>query len=1093
MSSADPDFDFSAALDPARSAVVEACAGSGKTWLLASRIVRLLLAGAAPAEILAITFTRKAAREIEERVVDWLRHLATASDEEVRSFLAARHAATDAAAISSARSLYERVTGAQPGLAVNTFHGWFLQLVAVAPLSADLAGTSLAEDGSRRFEELWQTFARKLQRNPSSDEARAFVRLLGRIGLASTRTLMRRGMARRSEWLAMGDVSAVFDSLRPAFGDADEDALLPAFFAPGWDAEFLAYLGFLETSDLDSDRAFAATLLGALAEADHAQRLVRLAAVLLTERGTLRVRKPSKAMDKRFGVEGAQRFLDLHAVLGERLRGGLAQLQDARNLAFNRDAVATLAALLEHLDEFKAARRQIDFVDAEWRVLEMLRDDEIAAFIQARLDARYRHVLLDEFQDTNPLQWQILIAWLEAYTDASRPSVFLVGDPKQSIYRFRGAEPRLFATAASFLAERFAAVRLAQDRTRRNAPAIVEVVNAMFGDEPVFQPFRPQASLAADLPGGVELLPLCVRTEEDAPEPTGLRNPLCEAAPERIDARRRDEAEAMATRLAGMFGRVRVRDGGNDRPLRYGDVLLLVRKRTDMAIYERALAAHDIPFAAASRGGLLEALEVRDVVALLEFLVTPAADLLLAHALKSPLFACADDDLLRLAAGTEASWWARLQAAAGDAGASAALRRAAALISAWLPASAILPAHDLLDRIYHQGRVMARYRRAVPDARRAAVLANLEALLLLSLDLDGGRYPSLPRFIDELKVLRRTEPDDAPDEGELAADERVAADGRVRIMTIHGAKGLEAPLVWLLDAHAAPPPSRAWEVLVGWPTTAPAPTHFSFVGRKDERGAARQMLFEAEAEAAAREELNLLYVALTRAKQLFIASGIEPLRGDVGQSPYLRLQAALQCLGSASMHGATLPEGECAVATGAVAPDAFGASIPVTGARRESPDAAARFGILLHALLERCTGSGDDSRDDSLGNSGWWRSMGYTDAELARVRRVADRLVAAPGLRPFFDPEYVLRAWNELEIADAEGAVCRLDRLVESAEAFWVLDYKSSNSDSVNPARLDDYRAQVANYCRAVAALFPQKPVRGGLIFADAVLVEVFA
>ncbi len=256
-----------------------------------------------------------------------------------------------------------------------------------------------------------------------------------------------------------------------------------------------------KASELDSDQAFAAQLSAAIGQLDPEARLQKLTPVLLTEKGTLRSRKPSKALDKRFGSDGAQRFLDLHAALGARVLDCLGQLQEARNLAFNRDALTVHHAFLQHLEAFKAERRQIDFVDAEWRVLQLLQDEASAAFIQARLDARYRHVLLDEFQDTNPLQWQILLAWLEAYTDAARPSVFLVGDPKQSIYRFRRAEPRLFATASDFLARHFAAVRLTQDQTRRNAPAIVDVVNALFADEPAFQPFRTQSSLAEGLPG----------------------------------------------------------------------------------------------------------------------------------------------------------------------------------------------------------------------------------------------------------------------------------------------------------------------------------------------------------------------------------------------------------------------------------------------------------------------------------------------------------------------------------------------------------------------------------------------------------------
>ena len=371
----------------------------------------------------------------------------------------------------------------------------------------------------------------------------------------------------------------------------------------------------------------------------------------------------------------------------------------------------------------------------------------------------------------------------------------------------------------------------------------------------------------------------------------------------------------------------------------------------------------------------------------------------------------------------------------------------------------------------------------MPEARCAAALANLEALLLLSLDLDGGRYPSLPRFIDELKVLRRAEGDDAPDEGDLAAAGELAADGRVRIMTIHGAKGLEAPLVWLLDANGSPRRDGPWEVLVEWPPEAAAPSHFSFVGSKELRGTARAPLFEAEAAAAEREELNLLYVAVTRAKQLFFASGVLGDRSGA-VTPYTRLQAALNKLdaaGEALIHGQPLPE---AVRKSADTPSPKPAAVPEAvipvGERREMPDAAARFGILLHALLERRT----EGRDEGE----WWRAMDYSDADMARVFPVAERLLAAPDLQRFFDPALYRRAWNEMELTDTSGAVCRLDRLVEDDAAFWVLDYKSSGADT---PRIDEYRAQVAGYCCAVARIFSSKPVRGALVFADASVVEV--
>ena len=1084
------------ALDPSRSVVVEACAGSGKTWLLASRIVRLLLAGVAPGEILAITFTRKAAREIEERVVGWLQLMATASDQQVIAFLAERGVApVSSDALRTARGLYERVLAAQPKLAVNTFHGWFLQLVDAAPLSAGLSGATLADSGSRLFDELWQSFAASLQKAPDSELTRCFVRLLADAGLESTRRLIRRALDRRSEWLAFGgddgDIAAeVVGALRESLAAGEPGDALADFFTDDWAAEFQAYLGFLEMSELKGDQQGAASLRAALDEADDARRFAGLQSVLLTRDNTLRSKKPGKTLDSRYTPAGAARFLELHGRLGERLIDSLEAQRAETIVAFNHDAGTVFQAFLAHVDEFKRARRQIDFVDAEWNVLKLLRSEDTAAFLQARLDARYRHVLLDEFQDTSPLQWQILLCWLAAYSDASRPSVFLVGDPKQSIYRFRRAEPRLFLVAADFLEREFAAIRCELDSTRRNARAIVDVVNSLFLGVPEFAPFRTQSTLAGELPGRVELLPLCAKDDVGADDcgesPTGLRDPLNEAALEPEDSRRRQEAASLAAKILDMVGadgrhwqlEERAADGRRVlRPLRYGDIMLLVRTRTKLACYERALSAVGIPFVAGSRGGLLTALEVRDLVALLEFLVTPLADLKLAQALRSPLFACTDDDLMQLAARQENGWWQRLQALAAEDLASPPLARAARLLSEWLPAAGRLPAHDLLDRIYHRGEVLARYRLAVPEALAASVEANLHELLLLALDVDGGRYPSLPRFIDELRELRDADANEAPDEGAI---ESASADaGRVRILTIHGAKGLEAPVVWLLDANASPRAADAWDLLVDWPPQAAAPEHLSFYGRKDDHGAARAPLFDAELAAAAREELNLLYVAITRARQVFIASGSENAKSG-GQTPYRLLEAALGTLGGALAHGDELPCAASLVQATAPPPATVAAPLPTIGERRQLPGDAERFGVLLHAVLERHTGTPAED--------GWWTALGFGDEDYRRALPVAERVLAAPVLQRFFAPAQYRRAWNEIDLSTGAGGLLRIDRLVELDDAFWVLDYKSSRSDS---ARLDEYRAQVADYCLAVADVFPGKAVRGALIFGDASWLEV--
>ncbi len=1077
------------ALDPSRSVVVEACAGSGKTWLLASRIVRLLLTGVAPGEVLAITFTRKAAREIEERVVGWLHLLATGNEAQVVDFLVERGVTADEATVRTARGLYERVLTAQPGLAVNTFHGWFLQLVDAAPLSANLAGATLVESDSRLFDELWQSFAADLQKAPESELTQGFVRLLGEAGLDSTRRLIRRALDRRSEWLAFGedspDIAAkMLAALREYLGVAEGSDALADFFSGSWTTDFQIYLGFLEMSELVRDQEFAAVVGVALVETQPAIRFEQLRGVLLTEKNSLRQRKPSKAADKRFGAEGVAHFLALHAQLGERVLSCLERQTAERIVAFNQDAGAVFTAFLAHVEEFKKARRQIDFVDAEWNVLKLLRDEQTAAFLQARLDARYSHVLLDEFQDTNPLQWQILLAWLEAYSDASRPVVFLVGDPKQSIYRFRRAEPRLFSAASDFLMREFGAVRCEQDATRRNAQPIIDVVNALFLDVPEFEPFREQTSFAGTLPGRVELLPLCGKADdEERPIREILRDPLTEPDVEPEDMRLRQEADCLATKIKEMTDVWQIEDKTIDgqsrpRPVCFGDIMLLVRTRTNLACYERALSSANIPFTAGSRGGLLVALEVRDIVALLEFLVTPVADLKLAHTLRSPVFACSDDELVQLALRKESSWWQRLEALHAEGGASPRLTRAARLLGEWLQAADRLPAHDLLDRIFHQGEVIERYRRAVPESTGASVEANLRALLLLTLDLDGGRYPSLPRYIDELRDLRDAEASDAPDEGEI--ETRSVDAGRVRILTIHGAKGLEAPIVWLLGANASTRPPDPWSVLVDWQPEAPSPQHFSFFGRKDDHGAARQPLFDAEAVAARREELNLLYVAITRARQVFIASGIENAKSG-NETPYRRLEVALEKLNGGLSYGHDLPASDGVSGIQMMtATTAVSTPLPQVGERRVPPGEAERFGILLHAVLERRTG-GDTTE-------GWWIDLGFDDGEYRRVLQVAERLLKASPLQQFFDPALYRRAWNEIDLTAGDGPLQRIDRLVELDSGFWVLDYKSSGSDT---GRLGEYRTQLAGYCSAVADVFPGNEVRGALVFSDASLLEV--
>jgi len=1110
------------ALDPACSAVVEACAGSGKTWLLVSRIVRLLLAGAAPSQILAITFTRKASQEMGKRLRDWLYDLATKPDGEVREFLLDRGVPEDqlAASVPVARQLYERVLTAQPQITITTFHSWFLQLLRRAPLDAGALGdVTLLEQTSSLVDEAWQLFATGVARQPESAAALGLDHLFRECGLENTRRMLLKFLARRADWRAYtrGEKDPVEYALARIRDEMlvapDTDVTRTLLADAAFASELAEYATFLERNT-NSDQKLAREL--AEDGRDSGQRLARIFAVVLTEKGAPRVRKPSDAQARRLSAEGEARFLALHARLAARLTEARAQLADQASYRFNEAALRCGAALLDAYERAKNERQVIDYADIEWHAWALLSVSDHADYMHCKLDTRYRHILLDEFQDTNPLQWLTLERWLAAAVAAeSRPTVFLVGDPKQSIYRFRRADARLFGEAAGYLAREFGALRLSQDESRRCSRPVIDVVNRLFANEPAFNGFEEHVAHYATKRGRVEVLPLAQRNESPSarggvpaqaggvvgaePDPSGgvaLRNPLREPLADAEDRRREREAEMLVEKLGVIVGSWRVADDlkvGERRPARYSDVMILTRRRTHLAIYERALRQAGIPFFTSRQGGLLDTLEARDIVALLTFLVSPFADLELAHALRSPVFDCSDEDLVTLAAAGEGAWWERLQRVAAGA-CSPALKRAHELLARWLERTDAAPVHDQLDRIYFEANVMQRYAMAVPKAMKESVCANLHAFMQRALDVDSGRYPSLPRFLHELMDLREAPVEEAPDEG-IVGD----AGDAVRIHTVHGAKGLEAPIVWIIDAAAGADAGRGYDALVDWPPDAPLPQRFSMWLRKNEQSAAQRMVAGNEDTLAERENLNLLYVAMTRAKDALIVSGSEgKARSGFW---YEKVRAALMSHAGANAagddmrvglaHGDDLADTKtAAIRKEKGAPRAAGPEARVdprlnrplpTGERAAAiTGRGARYGTQFHALMDLVTSGSCLERAEVR------QLLGIAEREFALMWEQAQRVLSSPALARFFDASQYKRAANEVSYMIETGEVRRIDRLVEFDDEMWVLDYKTGDARAADPALLEAYRAQLADYCAAVRRLYARQRVNGALIFADA-------
>jgi ATP-dependent helicase/nuclease subunit A len=1111
------DAFYAVACDPRRHVVVEACAGAGKTWMLVSRILRALLEGAEPQDILAITFTRKAAGEMRERLNDWLTAFSAdvGSDDDRARALQQRglDAATAQALVPTLAGLQQRLQQAGRSVEIRTFHAWFSQLLKAAPLEL------LMELGMPRDAQIIEDIA-----DHESEVYRRFhvTVIADEVLRADYHHLVRqRGRSQLRKWLEAAWAKRVEIELADEAGTLESSVAPPA--AP-WSAvdPTVHPTQWVQSSDLRRALQLCASTLGVAGgkKAADAARAIEAAltmetssaqavfdalwSALFTQKGTPRVGLGDSAEQ--------QAAVDVLTAL----RAAVAQ-RDARDEHLRM--VRLSRALFAELAAYKRSRGLVEMADLERCAVALLGDSALSCWVQERLDARVRHLLIDEFQDTSPLQWHALAAWLAGYAGAGGgasgqrpPGVFIVGDPKQSIYRFRRAEPKVFEAARDFVQQGLGGSVLSCDHTRRNAPEVLAVLNAVFGQaesEGRFAGFRPHSTALVSVPGaGASRLPLVLREpkERQADEADETwRDTLSVPRVEPEQRLRQQEADGVASAVREVLA-------GGVPP---GEVQVLCRKRESLRLVASSLAAFGVPCAAVEEALLLEAPEVRDLVAVLDVLASPGHALSLAQALKSPVFGCSDDDLVQIATAvastatrpaTEAAnatvvdvdgadeqpvaqdarprrpsdplgWW---QALHGLPEPSTALQRARDLLAAWQQAARSLPPHDLLDRIVSEGDVMARTLAAVPPMRRGAAQAAIEALLAQSLSLDGARGATPYNFVRALRRRRLTITVPAlPD--------------AVQLLTIHGAKGLEAEVIFVMDTQPEPPKAESASLLVHWPVQSAHPLTCAFVYSESRCPPLLAPVFADEQAARGREELNGLYVAMTRAKHRIVFSATMPHGAVASPTWWQRLEphavAWSPAPADAALCDPSIPAARVQVLPTWVATSwtATTTSDEREGLSRNSE--TSRLGQAVHRVLEWAVRRDALERTD-LGTlcSAASREFGV---DVLAVQRITGAILGSPACQRFFDARQLIWAANEVSVVDGQELL-RIDRLVHcraadgDAEAWWVLDYKLSHS----PHQLDAYRQQLTRYQRAVSRLQPTAVVRGAFITSSGALIE---
>ena len=1111
------------ASDPNHSAWVSANAGSGKTHVLASRVIRLLLHGVAPAKILCLTYTKAAAVNMADRVFNALTRWTQLDDaalvEEIKMIGAPK---PDEDNLARARQLFARAAETPGGLKIQTIHAFCERLLHLFPFEAEV-GAQFEVPDELAQQELLQRAQNDVLAEANLDPGAlgaALERLSDECGPAGFQALIKD--VTRLSALTQGDSTKAADAvLCRVLGvavDRDVDAIEREMIEDGIPpSRWNSMADTLERGTL-TDRECAAKFRQAVkayetcASDSPGDAVLTYLRIYFTKEGVAR----NRLMTDDLARAHPQIACDLQTEQ-QRLTGLRAERNAAAIVERTRALMTIASAVSKHYAAQKARRGILDFDDLVAKTLSLLEHSD-ARWVLYKLDAGIDHILVDEAQDTSKAQWRILDSLSGEFSsgDGARPSsrtFFAVGDEKQSIFSFQGAEPKMFGLMRQKFQSRFKSaakpfVPVQLGYSFRSVPAILSAVDTIF-DQPDHRcgltgcAWIKHESLKRALPGLIELWPLVSAStaEQDSSSwklPSELladqdpANTVALRVAQKIDLLLRSESQEI------------VYDTGTVQPqpraVRPGDILILLRKRG--AFFEaviRALKERAIPVAGADRLNLTEHIAVMDLIAAGRAALLPQDDLSLACVLKSPLIGISDSDLLELAPRRSGSLFDALNASTNRKHAAAAATLARWCARAGGGAFAFYAA--LLGAEGGRQAIEARLGLEACDA--------LDEFLRLAIAHDDRDVPSLAGFLHGLEGIKYS----------VKRDMETGADA-VRVMTVHAAKGLEAKIVFLPDACDVPSPNHLPTVF-SLAADATGGAALAWSPRKD---------LDCEAVTAAREEARSaaweeyrrqLYVALTRAEERLYIAGFfrarEPddrcwvkmieaaFAGDTSFEEVAAFWNSAEKLrrfgspGAGAPAPAPLAEGSRAApppppdwlfrkapidepAAPTLSPSH--ALAPASGEARQHRQALLRGGV-MHLLLQHLPFIAPDKRQSAAAAFLAARAPFLDETARQKFAQEALALIALPELAPLFGP----RSRAEVLVAgkvtvgqrtfDVAG---QADRIGETESEVLVADYKTGAACPLErtPAA---YLAQMALYRAVLAPLWPQKTMRMALIW----------
>ncbi len=1127
----DPSRRQRSAADPAASVWVSASAGSGKTKVLTDRVLSLLLAGTRPERILCLTFTKAAAAEMAVRINRQLSRWATAEDGGLTGLLEelTGEAPTDETA-RRARRLFARVLDAPGGLKIQTIHAFCQSLLGRFPIEAGLAPHFEVID-ERSAAELVETARDEILRRSQADpelgkaleavsehvDERRFGELMDELGRERHR------LERFIE--SNAGLEKAVQAIRTRLGlkPGDSDVSLrqsaskeTAFSRKALQGAVEALLSGTEKTDQPRGQIIAEWLASdsaARAEGfdEYAHAFIKKEGGIFATLATKSVLKTSPEIE----VDLAREAQRIQAV------------QNLRRALVTADATAGLLrlgqALLQAYDESKRSLARLDYEDLILKTADLLDRPNVAPWILFKLDGGIDHILIDEAQDTSPQQWAVVARLAEEFFtgEGARPEVvrtiFAVGDTKQSIFSFQHADPEEFRRMRDHFADRVvdgggAWRPIDLDISFRSTEAVLGAVDRVFArGEAAAGVVEPGAPLAhypfrEGHAGRVEVWPTIAPREQEEEIPWSA--PVARRAGDDPAGRL---ALVLAAEIEGWIGREMLESRG--RPVRAGDIMVLVRTRGGFVeALVRALKDRRVPVSGVDRMVLTEQIAVMDLIALGRFLLLPTDDLTLATILKCPLVGFDDDDLFRLAwdRGGKSLWQRLQEQAAGDSRFEAA--------HAWL--AGLLNRVDYVRPYELYAEILARP--TVGDENgRQRMLARLgpdaddpiDEFLNLAFTHERGHASSLESFLHWVEAGEATIKRDL----EQTRDE-------VRVMTVHGSKGLQAPIVVMPDTTSKPrvSPALLWDAdMPLWPP------------RSGYRDTVCETVLEDLKRRTAEEYRRLLYVAMTRAEDRLYVCGSEGKRAAAEDSWYRLIAGGLAEHAQETTFEFRKPRGQGWSGTGLVlansqkappkdddkaaaqgpgirdaedwmqrpAPPEPAPPRPLAPSRPRdveppvvSPtgaDSGRRFqrGIVIHRLLETLPDLAPEAR---RGAAGQYLARPVHGLDAAARAEVLDEVMAviedtafgaifAPGSRA------------EVPIAglidgpDGPQAVSgQIDRLAVTANSVLIVDYKSNRPPPRRPEDVPEiYWRQLAAYRAVIGKIYPDRAIRCALLWTD--------